>query len=463
MRRILIASITLAVCFLTIGNAVAAEEAAAWKAGVAKACITPREPYFVAGYGGEKRIATEKLHDLWIKVLALEDAQGRRGVLISCDICGFDRVGYEAVCAGLKDRCGLQPSQIILNFTHNHSGPVTRNSLMPFHNFTTDDLRRIDAYSRNIEQKAVAAAAEAFGRLQPATLSFGTGKADFAVNRRTNDGNNGAAIQKILAEGGKLNGPVDHDLPVISVRSNSGDLIAVVFAYSCHPVTYVEPVWSGDFPGFAMLDLENKHPGAMALFCQACGGDQNSIRGSIELTRDQGHRLAAAVEATLDKPMSKIEPRLATAEACITLDYERVVDRKELEAVLQTEDPAKSTKARWARQALAELNAKGQLPGGYPYPIQAWKLGGELLWIGLGGEPVVDYALLLKEKYGPNTLVTGYCSDLMAYIPSRRVWEEGHGEEVEYLWEYGRPAHRWAGDCQRRIFSAVEQTIQKLQ
>jgi hypothetical protein len=90
---------------LTRGDIATAVEATLWKAGVAKVKITPQGPYFAAGYGGEKRIATEKHHDLWIKVLALEDAQGQRGLLITSDICGFDRVSYDAICTGLKQRC----------------------------------------------------------------------------------------------------------------------------------------------------------------------------------------------------------------------------------------------------------------------------------------------------------------------------------------------------------------------
>ncbi len=94
--------------------------------------------------------------------------------------------------------------------------------------------------------------------------------------------------------------------------------------------------------------------------------------------------------------------------------------------------------------------------------MQAWKLGEKTLWVALSGEPLVDYALTLREQYGPDTLVTGCCSDLMAYIPTRRIWEEARGEEVMYLWEYGRPAYRWAGDVEQRILAAVEQMARTL-
>ena len=45
--------------------------------------------------------------------------------------------------------------------------------------------------------------------------------------------------------------------------------------------------------------------------------------------------------------------------------------------------------------------------------------------IGMGAETVVDYALRFKREFGPGTWVCGYADDMIAYIPSRRVWEEG--------------------------------------
>lgn len=462
--------ITLNLVFIPaiVGNVGHAREEPTWKVGIAKAIITPDGPYFMAGFGGAKRIAKEKRHDLWIKALALEDEQGHRGVLIATDVCGFDRVSYDAICEGIKKRCGLNPSQIILNFTHNHVGPVTRNSLMTFHDFTPKELEKIEAYTKDVEQKVIDAVAEAFERLTPANLSIGVGHTNFGINRRNNAMEE---ISLILARGGQLKGPADQTVNVISVRSPENTLLAVLFAYSCHPVTTVETFWSGDYPGYAMAELEQAHPEATAFFFQACGGDQNPIfRGTIETAEDYGHRLAMTVEKVLAKPLKPIAPSLKTTGAEITLNYERVVERKELEETisqsLQGGSPEELSiaerKARWAEEMLRILEDEGKLPTGYAYPLHAWKLGDEFLWIALSGETVVDYALLLRVKYGPDTIVTGYCSDLIGYIPSERVWREGRGEEVEYLWEYSRPTYRWAGDVERRILTEVDRMVNKL-
>ena len=103
---------------------------------------------------------------------------------------------------------------------------------MPFHDFTPDDLHRIEVYTRDIEQKTIDTVAEAFRRLAPATLSLGAGQADFAVNRRNN---HDPDVPKSLPHRGKLQGPVDHRVPVIAVRSSTGSLLAVVFAFHAIP------------------------------------------------------------------------------------------------------------------------------------------------------------------------------------------------------------------------------------
>ncbi|MDO9066371.1 MAG: hypothetical protein Q7U96_04735, partial [Chloroflexota bacterium] len=53
---------------LSAGVLVAAEPG--WKAGLAKAVITPDKPLWMAGYGGRTAPAEGKQHDLWIRVLA---------------------------------------------------------------------------------------------------------------------------------------------------------------------------------------------------------------------------------------------------------------------------------------------------------------------------------------------------------------------------------------------------------
>jgi hypothetical protein len=64
-----------------------------------------------------------------------------------------------------------------------------------------------------------------------------------------------------------------------------------------------------------------------------------------------------------------------------------------------------------------------------------------MTFLALGGEVVVDYSLRFKRQYGFDTLwVAGYSNDVFAYIPSRRVLEEGGYEGGGAMIAYGQPA-----------------------
>jgi hypothetical protein len=200
-------------------------------------------------------------------------------------------------------------------------------------------------------------------------------------------------------------------------------------------------------------EIEARHPGACALFFQGCGSDQSAApRGTVELCRQRGRELASAVNDVLGRPLRPLPPRLRTAFEFVALDFAERPTRVELESVGQGSD----YRARWARRLLAELDAGNSLATGYPkYPVQAWKLGEDQLWIALGGEVCVDYALRFKREYGDRTWITGYANDVMAYIPSRRLWEEG-GYQAGAFEVYGLPALRWCADLEDRIAGAVK-------
>ena len=103
------------------------------------------------------------------------------------------------------------------------------------------------------------------------------------------------------------------------------------------------------------------------------------------------------------------------------------------------------------------MEKEGRIPDEYSYPIQLWSFGEELLLVGLAGEVVVDYAMRLKtELSGTKTWVAGYSNDVMAYIPSRRVWLEGGYEGAGAMVYYGLPT-RWAPDVEDQIIRAIRE------
>ena len=144
----------------------------------------------------------------------------------------------------------------------------------------------------------------------PADLAWGTGRADFAVNRRNNDQSKAAELREQIA----LQGPVDHDVPVLRVAGADGKPKAIVCGYACHCTTLSFNQFTGDYAGFAQIDLERSYPGAQAMFVAGCGADQNPLpRGAVAQAEDYGRQLAEAVGRVLDAPMRPVAGRLGVS------------------------------------------------------------------------------------------------------------------------------------------------------
>jgi hypothetical protein len=430
--------------------------APAWKAGVAKVNITPATSMWMSGYAARTKPAEGKLNDLWAKALALEDAAGRRAVLVTMDLVGIHRDLAQAVCRELRDKHQLPRAVVMLSVSHTHSGPVVGGNLRVMYALDETQEKLINEYARDLQTKLVALVKEALANLAPVELSWGNGRASFAVNRR----NNKEADVPRLRELGKLKGPVDHDVPVLAVRDTVGRLRAVVCGYACHATVLSGYDWSGDYPGFAQSELEKAHPEAVALFWAGCGGDQNPVpRRTAALAREYGHQLAEGVEAVLRAPMAPVEGKLSEAYTEILLPFSDLPSRDQL--VKDTAAPNAYIALR-AKHLLRQIENNGSLRGSYPYPVQAWQLGRDLTWIALGGEVVVDYSLRLKKELGPGkTWVAGYSNDVMAYIPSLRVLKEGGYEGGGAMVYYGLPT-TWASPVEELIVAAVHEQVQKV-
>jgi hypothetical protein len=240
---------------------------------------------------------------------------------------------------------------------------------------------------------------------------------------------------------------------VLKVAAKDGSLRAVLFAYACHNTTLGGDFYQmgGDYAGFAQAELERAHPGATALFMMLCGGDQNpNPRGTLDLARQHGQALAAEVGRVLGAALLPVRPPIRTALEVVPLDFAPHT-RAAYEQESANPDKFRQRRARLMLAAYDEGKPVRQTP----YPVQAIRLGGDLTLLALGGEPVVDYALRAKrELAGENLIVAGYCYDVMCYIPSRRVLQEGGYEAVENTIYYGQPGP-FAETVEETIFAAI--------
>jgi len=105
-----------------------ATETSPWKAGAAAVAITPEKPMWMAGYAARNKPSEGKIHDLFAKALAIEDAQGTRLVIVTTDLIGIPRPLRDWLEEEVARRYDLPPAGLLLNASHTHCGPELRAS-----------------------------------------------------------------------------------------------------------------------------------------------------------------------------------------------------------------------------------------------------------------------------------------------------------------------------------------------
>jgi len=438
--------VTLLLGLLVPGALVSAE----FRAGLARRDITPQVPFWLSGYAARTNPAVRVNSALWAKALALEDQTSIRVVIVTTDLIGLPREISTAAAVRVQEQSSVPRENIFFNSSHTHAGPVVWPNLRVMFDLNPADQEAAIAYAQRLTTALADVASEALSQLEPARLKFGLGHATYAINRRqpATDG---------IRLGENPAGPVDHDVPVLRIENPQGHLRAVLFGYACHNTTLVGNNYEidGDYAGAAQHALEQDHPGITALFLMLCGGDQNpSPRGTLQLAREHGKTLAAAVTATLNRELKSVEPALKAAYQEITLEFAPHT-RETFETESQSDHIFRQRRARLMLEAYAEGNPVRDVV----YPIQAIRLGPDLALLGLGGEVVVDYGLNLKREYGTDRLiVAGYCNDVVCYIPTVRVLREGGYEPVDSMIYYGQPGP-FANSVETTILDAARATL----
>ena len=85
-----------------------------FRAGAAKAKITPEELGWIGGYGHRNRPAEGVAADLWTRALVIEDSQKRRHMLVSADIHIFTVTLHRQLVEAVQKRHGIAERDLML-------------------------------------------------------------------------------------------------------------------------------------------------------------------------------------------------------------------------------------------------------------------------------------------------------------------------------------------------------------
>jgi putative membrane-bound dehydrogenase-like protein len=415
-----------------------------YRAGVAKADVTPAHPIRLNGFGFRRAESEGVNQPIHARALAIDTGDKSPAVLITVDVLGIPADIYDELARRLA-KAGVVKERLAVTATHTHTGPMLTGANPTIFGtpIPKEHQANIDRYTPKFLAALEAVALAALKDMRPAKLSWAVGTVTFGTNRRTKGG------------------PTDHDLPVLFVADANGKVRAVYATYACHAVTLSHNKLGGDWPGYAASTLEGTFPDAVALVSVGCGADQNPnsgvTGGKVDVAVAQGRQVAAEVKRLSEQFRAPVTGRLTAKVQTIELAL------RDLPTRAQWEEKARRMDAigHHARVQLAKLARGEKLPTKIAYPVQTWVFGDSLAMVHLPGEVVVDYALRLrKELDGRRLWLTAYANNAPCYIPSERVLKEGGYEGGGAMIYYDQPVPFKPG-LERQIVAAVKRQIGK--
>jgi neutral ceramidase len=251
--------------------------------------------------------------DLTATALVLSDGETKVVIfgidlsLVGIDISLYAQRPAQDMRHQIAQALGIPINHVLLNTSHTHTG-VAMPEYMPD---SEEQMALKEKYRRSLIRWLVEAAVEADQKLQPARIAADWGECHIGVYRREErDGHD------VL--GAVPDHPIDSTVGVIRVDDLEGRPIAVLFRYSCHPVTMGprSAIASSDFPGAARQVLEGSL-GGLAIFLQGCGGNINPAVGmGYELDcRDTKNRVGMTLGGEALKVAANIRTNLRPGES----------------------------------------------------------------------------------------------------------------------------------------------------
>jgi hypothetical protein len=415
--------------------------------GVARRDITPPVGIYARLWGAATHEVAEGIHrPLTATALAVRDDSGPL-VLVALDLPWWKRPADEWRVRGvLVEELDLDPARVVVALSHTHAGP----------SISTADAGKpggglVAPYLEHVRTAVAEAGREALASARPGTLAWGTGPCDLARHRDLPDGDR-------LVCGFNPDGPADDTLLVARAVADSGETVATVVNYACHPTTLawenrlLSPDWVG-----AMREVVERATEAPCLFLQGASGElgpAEGLTGDAAVADRNGRRVGYAALAALEgllpagerleyegvvesgaplavwrRGPTEVSRRLEAQVHALELDRKEVVPLEELErrwaGTGERAAGERIERARLLREALGD-------DATVRYPFWVWRLGDAAL-VAQPGEP---YSLLQTElrRRFPQTAVA-VVSIANGHSPGYLVPAELAGADLYQAWQ----------------------------
>jgi hypothetical protein len=391
---------------ILLGGLPLAVNAQSFKAGVARADITPGPGVELWGYSNRSGPATGTLDPLYARVLVLDDGSQAVAV-VTLDLGrSFGQPQMNFVRERVRQMHSV--NEVMFIASHTHSGPVI-----------DEDYEQVPEWEQRALDKIVQAIGTARGRMTEARLGVGYGQVILGHNRRYIQ-SDGSVKMLWRNSTGQPTGVIDPSVGVIRVDDQQGNPLAILVNYACHPVVFGPDNlrYSADYPGAMARVVEaswNDRP--VCFFLQGAPGDINPLLDKTPLAENA------------DAEMRQVGERLGREVARVSRSIQTETPAKPELAYLSEELHFKN---RWSQESLrsAITSAYGPNPAKRYFrylndpiaaPVSTLVINRQIALVGLPGEPFVALQLLLKQRSPlAATFLCGYTNGYLGYFPTMR-------------------------------------------
>lgn len=387
------------------------------KAGAGAAALSASDSMVIGGgIGPGKAVGQEGL--LRASAVVIEGPHQERIALIACDVLMINRDILDRAARRIEQATGIPFDHILINATHTHHAPST---------VTVHGYERDLGFTRQVEDKIVAAATRANSGLSPVTFRFRLGEeSSVGKNSRLLLGDGTIYWVGPYTDAVRPTGPFDPELPVLAFQRPDGHYQAILFNHSTHTIGTLKPgVRSPSFYGLAAQTLEHEKGGTVLFFEGASGSTHNLDVAPAEAR----YRIQHAVELALDQAqphgVSRVRARRREMAVKIRSFHEEDDDKAVVGyCTKRIKDPQAAQSVidtfRAMRKKLAPMQGEERKTW-----VQAL-LVGDVAIVGVPGEFFTMLGQEIKRRSPYRyTYIFELANDYVGYIPDRAAFDRG--------------------------------------
>jgi neutral ceramidase len=302
----------------------------------------------------------------------------------------FGKMQMDHVRAIAREKAEVQ--DVVFTASHTHSGPYLFDE---YPDGKTPD------WQQQILDEIAAEIVRVAGALFPARLGATRARAEIGHNRRfmLPDGR----VKMLWANPTKIpTHPVDTEATILRIDDMEGNARGVLVGYACHPVVFGpdNAQYSADFPGAMSRLVAAAIPGNPTVaYVQGGCGDINPFMDKRRLGEDAIRHMKEAGEELGRAVIAAVKDLKASPPANPSVDLA-------IEVV--------------------ELKDRRNPEPRYQAPVTVLLLNKEVCFVGLPGEPFLQFQTDLKARAGvPTAFFMGYTNGYLRYFPTIRAAAEG--------------------------------------